>query len=173
MAKLIKIRLHKLGNSYNFNIPTKDACLLVIDCAKGMLFNGHEEKMNMLLDKMREFDIRIYRANHGFELALNVDKSDIILEKSDDFKQFPKFIFYIGYSIDKCMIGRRLGIPFAWYANKTAILIKDLTATAAYHDIDYDSLFNVTVRVIEYNFAYTTTFQDIIYSLNQIKNVII
>ena len=167
MQEWCEIKLEKAGKFYIFDLRMKDVAIILIDTWEQLITNKHRENINTLLNKAREHRIPIFHANYGNKSGIFIHKKDIILQDYCSVKDMPKYIFYAGYEIDKCLLGRSVGIPFAMYENKTPILIKDLTdSISEYNNLSTYLMKQAAINIIEHCYGFTTTFDDVMDALN-------
>ena len=168
MKKWTKIKLYKQGKEYNIDLPLDDTAIILVDTWELIILEDHREKINLLLDKFRGFKIPIIHANYGNKSGLVINKTDIVLhEPYCTVKNMPKYLFYAGYEIDKCILGRSISIPYATYENKTPILIKDLTdSISEYNNLSTYIMKQAAINIIEHCYGFTTTFEDVMDALN-------
>lgn len=170
MEKWCNIKLYKQGKEYDFDLSLCNSAIILFDCWENIIPDAHRAIMATLLDKMRVLDIPVIHANHGNPSVIPIKENDIVLPAENySIKHFPKYLFYAGYEIDKCLLGRAAGIPYAAYENKVPILIKDLTESVnipAYYNLSPYLMKQAAINIIEHCYGFTTTVGDVMRSLD-------
>ena len=170
MKKWTTIKLNQQDRQYKYPIPLMDTGIILIDLWESLILEEHKNKIDSLLFKCRELNIPIYHACYGNKSAVDIDEKDIILNSPyATVRKLPKYLFYAGYEIDKCMIDRDVGIPYAHYENKIPILIKDLTdciSVPHYYNMSAHLMKQAAINIIEACWGFTTTFDEVMHALN-------
>ena len=170
MKKWCQIKLYKQDKEYDFDLPLGDTAIILVDCWENIILEDHRYKITLLLDKMRSLDVPVIHASYGYKSGIDIGETDIVLhDHYCSVKDMPKYLFYAGYEIDKCLLGRQVGIPFAMYENKTPILIRDLTdCINEYSDMSSYLMKQAAIHIIEHCYGFTTTFEDVMNALNHV-----
>lgn len=168
MDKWCNIKLYKCGEQYDFDLSLRNTAIILVDCWENIVPDAHKPLLATLLDKMRSVNIPVIHANHGNPSVIPNKDNDIVLPAENySIKHLPKYLFYAGYEIDKCLLGRAVGIPFATYENKVPILIKDLTGCInEYDDISADQMNRAAIHIIEHCYGFTTTVDAVMKALD-------
>ena len=170
MKKWCNVKLYKQGKEYNYDLPLTDMAIILVDCWEKIIIENHRNKITLMLDKMRSLGIPVIHASYVYESGIEINEMDIVLhDRYCSIKDMPKYLFYAGYEIDKCLLGREVGIPYAKYENKIPILIKDLTESInEYSDISSHLMKIAAIHIIEHCYGFTTTFEDVMNALNHV-----